>query len=996
MRLRIFAILVLPLLPLPSAFGQTPDAKGIEFFETKIRPVLVDHCYQCHSGEAEKNKKLRGGLRLDTRAGALKGGESGPALVPGKTKEGHLLKALRYDGEVKMPPKKMLAAEVIADFVKWIEMGAPDPRDGAAPRVAKKTIDIVAGQKFWSFERLASPAVPAVKNESWAKTPLDRFILAKLDAKGLKPNDAASREKLVRRAFFDLWGLPPTPAQIGEFVHDPAPDAYAKLIDRLLAGPAYGERWGRHWLDVVRFAESGGYEFDGDRAGAYHYRDWVIKALNADMPYDEFVRLQIAGDLLNPGDFAAATATGFLVAGPYPGQTTSKTLQLIRYNHLDDMVSTLGSGMLGLTIGCARCHDHKYDPIPQSDYYALIANLGRVDSLAAKLDPRPEIHRKAKAEFDVAHTPLVAAREMFEKVELPARVADWYATASSAPVPHWSVLDPVDFKGKGPLQKLTDGSIKPLGKIEKSETITIVAQTHQKGITGFRLEALADKDLPKSGPGLEANGSFTLTELSVQAAPLGGKGKSTPVKLRPVAASSEAKDQPLAAAVDGDAKTGWAIEPSGLGQNQAAHFEIVGDLGNAAGLQLTIVLKFDGKSHAIGRPRVAISTRNEPRDLAGPSELQHAHEATLVLRAADGKLNPANQPLVSRWYRRLDADYDALHKTVEEHARKTPTPNLVSAFVATGNRGGDVHFLVRGEVERKGTKAEPGYLQVLLRPGSKLASDPRIALANWITDIDTGAGPLLARVIVNRLWQHHLGRGIVATPNDFGAQGDWPTHPELLNYLAQELVQGGWKLKAVHKQIMLSAVYMQTGELRSEAANIDPNNNLWWRRPPRRLEAEIVRDNVLAVGGGLDTAPFGPGTLDVNSPRRSVYLTVKRSQPVPMLQMLDAPEAIQSVGERSRTTVPTQSLAFMNSPLVRKQAESLAKTLKSQAAENLADAIEQGYLATLGRRPTDAERRRVTAFIEQQTASYGPTGRDQALGDFCQVLMCLNEFVYID
>ncbi len=998
MRFGFLAILLLPLLSLQSAHGQTAEAKGVEFFETKIRPVLVEQCYQCHSAEAEANKKLKGGLRLDTRAGVFKGGESGAGVVPGKVNEGHLLRALRYDGDVKMPPKKQLGAEVVADFAKWIEMGAPDPRDGAAGATVAKVIDIAAGQKFWSFRPLGSPSVPGVKNESWAKTPLDRFILAKLDEKGLRPNDAVSREKLIRRAYFDLWGLPPTPAQIDAFVKDAAPDAYAKLIDHLLAGQAYGERWGRHWLDVVRYAESGGYEFDGDRAGAHHYRDWVIKSLNADMAYDRFVRMQIAGDVLQPGDFAAATATGFLVAGPYPGQTTSKTLQLIRYNHLDDMASTLGSGMLGLTIGCARCHDHKYDPLPQVDYYRLIANLSRVDSLAAKLDPRPEIYQKAKAEFDAAHAPLVASREKFEKDELPGRVAAWYAKAP--PGPQWAILDPVEFKGKGPLQKLADGSVKPMGKIEKTESITLVAHTYQKAIAGFRIEALADKDFPKSGPGLDADGGFMLTEMTVVATPLGGKGKATTVKLRPVAATSEAKNQPLAAVVDGDAKTGWAVEPSALGKDHAAHFEVVGDLGDPAGLQLTILLKFDGKGHAIGRPRVAISTRSEPRELAGPSELQHAQEAAAILKAADGKLTAANQPIVSRWFRRLDTDYETLHKTIDDHARKTPQPNLVPAFVAAGNRGGDVHFLVRGEVERKGAKAEPGYLQVLLRPAEKSAPkaalDPRIALADWITDLETGAGPLLARVIVNRLWQHHLGRGIVATPNDFGAQGDRPTHPELLEYLAHDFVKGGWKLKSLHRQIMLSAVYMQAGELQPEAMKSDPNNNLWWRRPPRRLEAEIVRDNVLAIGGNLDVTPFGPGTLDVNSPRRSVYLTVKRSQPVAMLQMHDAPEAIQSVGERSRTTVPTQSLAFMNSPLVRKQAENLAKSLKSQAAEDLGSAIDQGYLTALGRRPTDAERQRVTAFIEQQTVSYGRTGRDEALADFCQALMCLNEFVFVD
>jgi hypothetical protein len=963
--------------------GQTPDAKGIEFFEAKIRPVLVEQCYRCHSADAAKAKKLRGGLLLDTRAGLLKGGDSGPALVPGKAKESQLLAALHYDGDVKMPPTKKLSGETIADFAKWIEMGAPDPRQGDTAKVTGRTIDINEGKKFWAFRPLASPTAPDVKNPNWAKSPIDRFLLAKLEAKGLTPNEPASREKLIRRAYFDLWGLPPTPAQIDAFVKDPAPDAYAKLVDELLAGQAYGERWGRHWLDIVRFAESGGYEFDGNRPGAYHYRDWVIKALNQDMPYDQFIRTQIAGDVLKPGDYDAASATGFLVAGPYPGQTTSKTLALIRYNHLDDMVSTIGSSLLGLTIGCARCHDHKYDPLPQQDYYRLVADLGRTDSTNAKLDPQPEIYAAAKKHFDEVHAPLNAAIAKFEKEQMPNRAAAWFAKTGSAPAPAWMILDLVEAKGKAPLRKLPDGSAKPVGKIEKTDTITLVVQTYQKNLKALRIEALADKDLPKSGPGLEGDGGFLMTDVSVQATPIAGKGKMTPVKLH-----------------GADGKTAWSVPASEHGKDVAAQFDIVGDLGDAAGLQLTITMKFDAKQGAIGRPRVSLSTQAEPRDLAKAGELQHAQEAATVLRASDGKVTAANLPIVARWFRPLDADYDALHKASEEMLVKVPVPQpkLIEVFAAQGNRGGEVHFLIRGEVERKGPKADPGYLQVLSRGDEKpaKAADPRVPPADWLTNVDAGAGPLLARVIANRLWQHHFGRGIVATPNDFGAQGEAPTHPELLDYLAQELIRGGWKLKSLHKQIMTSAAYMQTGDVRPEAMKIDPTNRLWGRRPPMRLEAEAVRDALLAVGGSLDRTPFGPGSLDVNTPRRSIYLMVKRSQPVAMLQMMDAPEAIQSIGERSLTTVPTQSLAFMNSPLVRKQADNLAKQLAPIAAKDVGHAIDQAYLTVLGRRPIAVERERMLSFVDRQSASYGPSGRDQAVGDCCQVLLCLNEFVYVD
>ena len=495
-------------------FAGGPSAKGIEFFENKIRPVLSTHCYECHSAQS---KKLKGGLLLDSKEGMLKGGDSGAVLVLGKANESLIVKALRHDGDTKMPSQsKKLSADIIADFVKWIDMGAPDPRVGKT--IAAKGIDLEKGRTFWSFRPLATGVPPPVKNAAWGRTPIDRFILAKLDEKGLTPNPPIGGERLIRRAYFDLVGLPPAPAEVEAFVKDAAPDAYEKLIDRLLQSEHFGERWARHWLDLVRYAESGGYEFDKDRPTAHHYRDFVIKAFNQDMPFDQFVRWQIAGDQIMPGDFLATSATGFLVAGPFPGQTTSKTLALIRYNHLDDMVSTLGSSMLGLSIGCARCHAHKYDPIPQEDYYRLIANLSRTDSADVKVNPEPEIYRKAKAEFDVAHAPLLKERSRFEaKSELPKQLAimawqDANPRTSDRRRPAWLILDAAEAKSKTPPQKQADGSLLAAGKAEKNETLTIVAHTLQKKIKALRLEALADKTLPKTGPGRAPDGGFVLTE----------------------------------------------------------------------------------------------------------------------------------------------------------------------------------------------------------------------------------------------------------------------------------------------------------------------------------------------------------------------------------------------------------------------------------------------------------------------------------------------------
>ncbi len=999
----------------------TTTPKGIEFFENKIRPVLSKHCYECHSAQA---KKPKADLLLDSKAGVLAGGVSGPALVPGKAKESLIIKALMHDGDTKMPSRSnKLSDEIIADFAKWIDMGAPDPRAGKTAS-AKRTIDIDKGRAFWSFQPLASAPLPHVKNAAWARTPIDRFILAKLEEKGLTPNPAADRERLIRRAYFDLHGLPPTPKEVQDSVAAwDAPSAkrqaaWGQLLDRLLDSPHYGERWARHWLDTVRFAESGGYEFDGDRPAAFYYRDFVIKALNQDMAFDQFIRWQIAGDHLVPGDLQAIAATGFLVAGSYPGQTTAKTLALIRYDHLDDMVSTLGTSMLGLSLGCARCHEHKYDPIPQEDYYRLLANLGRTDSANVKVNTDPATYRAAKAAFDQAHAPLVKARDDFEKMELPQRMQTWWQAHQEQPTTTWLYLDAIEAKGKNPLQKQPDASLLATGTPAKNESYTIVAHTMQRKIKALRIEALADPSLPKMGPGRGPNGEFVLSEISLTAAPLNPnlKAKAGPVKLRAVKATAEDPTFTLAGTLDTDKKTGWSVGNQ-AGKDHAALYEIDGDVGFEGGAVLTLTLKFESDNFSIGKPRIAITAAAHPAPLAGTADHQHAAELLAALGPTPKDFAPVQRASLVRWMRRVDPQINGVYRAVEQHAKQEPKANLIDVFAAQSGRGGDVHFLIRGEVEKKREIAKTGFVQVLMNHADRdqhwfaprpsggegtgvrgPAVEPRVGLASWITDPKDGAGNLLARVIVNRLWQHHMGRGIVATPNDFGAQGDAPTHPELLDYLAAELIKGGWRLKPIHKLIMTSAVYLQSGETDAARLKADPTNRLWWRQPTRRLEAEAIRDAVLAVAGTLDATMYGPGTLDGNSPRRSVYLKVKRSQMVPLLQMFDVPEALQSIGERSVTTVPTQSLAFMNAPFVRSAAQKLSQRLGPASAASLSQAIEQAYLIALSRRPTDAEGQRMQAFIERQAESYGrtPQAREQALVDFCQVLLCLNEFIYVD
>lgn len=987
--------------------------QGVEFFEKKIRPVLVASCYECHSAEAATKKKLKGGLLLDSGPALRKGGDTGPAIVPGKPGDSLLLHALLWEKDLEMPPKQKLPPEVIADFVKWIEMGAPDPRESTSAEIAaKRVVDakvVEEGKKLWAFSPLSNAAPPAVKNEALVRTPVDRFILAKLEAQSIAPSAPVSREKLIRRAYFDLWGLPPSPQDVEAFIKDSSPQAYENLIDRLLASERYGERWARHWLDVVRFAETGGYEFDNNRNGAFHYRDFVIKSLNEDLPYDQFIRLQLAGDLMKPGDYWSTAASGFLVAGPYPGQTTAKTLEIIRYDHLDDMVSTVGSSMLGLSLACARCHAHKYDPVSQEDYYKLIAAFEKTDSAEAKVDPKPEIYQKAKAEFDAAHAPLTAAAEKFEKEQLPGKVFEWFSKATKPPADAWLILNakPSDKK---PFKVLDDSSLLAEGKPAKTEIYTLVAETHQRGIKAIRIEALADASLPMGGPGRAADGGFVLTDIAVNAVPLkpDTKQKAAAVKLKAVTATTETADGQVSAAVDGDPKSGWVVA-NNAGKSIAALFETEGEVGFESGTRLTVTLKFERDNLAMGRPRLSIGLMPSPAELEAPSVVQRDAELLTVLDGSKGAITARNRDAVVRWFRMVDPSTNEVFAAVEAHAAKAPQQYLVPVFASSERGGPPVHFLIRGEVGRKGAPAQPGYIQVLMKTPDdsrwlsrdahgKPSLHPRIAMANWMTDADGGAGHLLARVIVNRLWQHHLGRGLVATPNDFGIQGEPATHPELLDHLAGQLIQGGWKLKPIHKLIMLSAVYSQGNDANDAGISHDPANRLWWRRPARRLEAEAIRDAVLTVGGTMELSLYGDGPLDENSNRRSVYLKVKRSQLLPMLQMYDAPEAIQSTGARSSTTVATQSLAMLNSPFVRSRAAAFAKRIKPASLDQLGTAIDQAYVIALSRAPTAAQRDRLVAFVNRQIESYGAAnnGLELALTDVCQSLICSNEFVYVD
>ena len=851
--LRTLAIAVLLLFALQRAHSaESVDAdhaakmaKGLDLFRDRVRAVLLERCFKCHGGES-----VESGFDMTDRDKLLKGGDSGAVVVVDKSSESLLCKLIAHDKKPFMPHEAdKLPATAIEQIGAWIDLGAPydQPLKGIKATEAEWTQKVISpeARKFWSFQPLAGIEPPSVKNAAWCRTPLDRFVLSKMEAAGVAPNPAATKRQLIRRVYFDLIGLPPKPAEIAAFENDSSPEAYEKVVDRLLASPHFGERWARRWLDLARFAESHGFEHDSDRPTAYHYRDFVIRAINDDLPYDKFIKWQLAGDEYEPDSPLAMAATGFLAAGVHSTQITKNEAERHRYDEMDDMLATTGTAMLGLTFGCARCHDHKYDPIPQRDYYRMLSAFTTTVRSEPEIDLDPAGYRLAKEQFDNEHETLAAALEEFERVQLPARLASWERTR----------------KNESP----------------------------------------------------------------------------APVEIR------------------------------------------------SPGL---------------------------------PSRI------AMILGLPAKKRDPQQSAALLSWYRTIDPEWQKLNRQSQEHLQKEPKPRTTKMLVASEGlppirlytQGDDffkeTYFLRRGDVNQKVALAALGVLQVLDRaddhekhwqtapPAGARTSYRRRALAEWITDRQSGAGSLLARVEVNRLWQFHMGRGIVATPSDFGARGEPPTHPELLDWLAGELIAGDWRLKPIHKQIVMSTAYMQSSAPNEANAKADPDNRTFWRHPTQRVEAEVIRDALLEVSGSLDPTPFGPGTLDPASRRRSIYFTVKRSKLIPMLTIFDAPDALGGIGQRPTTTVAPQALYLMNNPQVRQYAKAFATRISPNGETKLDAAIGSAYLIALGREPTAEEAADSLAFIDEQTKSYQKTGkpdaRQLALADFCQTLMCLNEFVYVE
>lgn len=999
-------------------------AEGLSLFKDQVRAVLVDRCIACHGGG-----QTLGGLDLSSRGSLAASGKlgSGDGSAP-------LLAVLRHERDPAMPfGQEQLPDGQIDAIARWVELGAPYDRPVSGADASKGRSADGNDSTFWSFRPLAEIEPPGVADADWARTPIDRFILARLEAEGIAPNPVADRRTLIRRASLDLLGLPPSADRVEEFVSDADPRAYERLVDELLESPHYGERWARHWMDIARFAESAGFEEDFDRPYAYHYRDFLIKAFNRDMPYDRFVSLQIAGDELEPENPLALMATGFLGAGAFPTQITEAEFETARYDELDDMIGTLGTAMLGLTVGCARCHDHKHDPIESRDYYRMAAVFGHTTRAIVEYDPDPDGYRKAKSAWVAKREESRGARREIEQSMGGDAFEDWLRhEAAAVEEGQWQVLDILETntESRASFDTLDDGSILFSGHNANFETYTFTTEFSARGVRALRLEALSHPTLPASGPGRARDGQFLLSTIEAKArAADEPDAEPANVDFRAARATDQLDDNTssvTAAFATPGGKSGWTIRPESIGKDHAATFEFAEPIGFEGGTRLTVRLRFAINSHfTLGRVRLSVSNEAQPAFAISEGMPQALAEGLQVLReqGADSLTGLQREALLSRFARRSDR-WQRADQALRDHDLSIPTSaitriqataeGLEPARHSAADKGypyfyEQTHALLRGDPSQKGEPVRPGFLPVLMRGNSEASewalAPPqgwgrsgfgRASLARWLTDTDRGAGSLLARVIANRLWHHHFGSGIVATPSNFGKMGARPSHSQLLEWMARDLATSGWRLKRLHRAIMTSNVYKTNAASASQKSAADPSNRWRWRWTPRRLEAEAVRDSLLSVSGLLDPTLYGPGTLSEESGRRSVYFFVKRSELVPSMMLFDWPEHLVGIGRRPSTTIAPQALQFLNSPQTRRFAAGFADRL--ERLEPLA-AIREAYRIALARPPEPDELNAGMAFVAKQRTLYEAERQRNAgrlaLIDYCQSLMSLNEFLYI-
>jgi len=1005
---------------------------GLGIFKNHVRQILTEHCLECHGGSSTKAD-----FSLASRALLMESG-----FLADTAADSHLFELVTHESEPAMPLNRDRLADAEIDWIRqWIDLGAPYDRP-LVDSVSREPKPFEVSDKdraFWSFLPLSKTEIPEVANDQWCRTPIDYFIQHRFEELGLSGNELASRRVLARRASLDLLGLPPSLDEVhslGETFNDAAWGHYVK---QLLNSPHYGERFARHWMDVARFAESHGYEQDYDRPHAYHYRDFLIKAFNQDMPFDQFLRWQIAGDELAPEEPLAMMATGFLGAGVFPTQLTEAEFESARYDELDDMVATTGVTFLGLSVGCARCHDHKFDPISAADYYAMAANFTTTIRSELEIDLDPQQNVLKRQQWADALSQAKADLAIYEAEELQEKYTTWVSQIDVASLESkWQGLEVLSVRSDAgtKYERQTDGSWLATGTAPAQEIITIEGHSGLSEVSQLRLEALTHDSMPRRGPGRAGNGNFALGDFQVFVASRSDEvlSESNDVdELQLSFARAEATHQQnaeslsVASSIDGDKVSGWAVDSGGIGKDQAAVFTLDQPFDNRSNQRWKIVMTFrhPNQKHVMGRFRVAFSQFDNAPVAVGSEGITTEVKNAIVSSKSQGRSNSEAWTLGLNWYKKSLSKWNELSKAIEKLEQDGPPVTLTKVMVSSegvphmkhhaDGRGyphfyPQVFFLKRGDVDQKQEVADPGYLQVLTPSGQAVPdwqyrqpseesslSFRRSSLTAWMTDVENGAGSIVARVIVNRLWQAHFGQGLVATPNDFGLSGSPPSHPELLDWLACELIENNWSLKHVHQLILTSAVYLQSSDINAEKKQIDPENQWLSRWLPRRAEGEVIRDSMLAVSGQLDTTMYGPGTLDERMKRRSIYFFIKRSKLIPSMMLFDWPEHLVSIGRRSHTTIAPQALSFLNGVQGRVYAKGLLERIESRDPEAV---VEDVFQLALLRSPTTEERLVAKAFLTEQKSVYqGETG-DQAFEkscvDLCQMVLSTNEFVYIE
>jgi hypothetical protein len=994
------------------------DAAAIEFFEKSVRPILATRCQGCHGPVKQK-----GGLRLDARGAMIAGGSTGPAVVPGKPKESLLVDAINYGETYQMPPKSKLPAEEIATLTEWVKRGAPwgvemrtDATVPAAAKVAPKSDKLSKEEfkeraRYWSFQpiRHVTPPIVDAGRREWGRNPIDRFIQAALAEHGLSPAPEADRRTLIRRLNFDLVGLPPVPREVAAFLADTAPDAYERLVDRLLASPRYGERWARHWLDLVRYAETAGHEFDYDIVNAFRYRDYVIRAFNADLAYNRFVTEHIAGDLLESprrhpaeGFNESILGTGFYFLGE--GTHSPVDVREEQMRRIDNQIDVISKAFLGLTLACARCHDHKFDPITNNDYYALAGFLRSSRHQQAFID-HPGRTVKAAGRLQVLeHTiaeslpesmkATLAAKSISGEPRSPRSGGDEivFEDFSRDSFDDWFVTG--DAFGDRPSRP---GDLRLNAVGGASRLVSLEPGQANSGLISDRLR------------GVLRSRSFTIEARYIHWLVAGRGGR-----INVVVDGFEKIRDPIYGALTRRINVGdgarWVTQDVSMWLGHSAYLEI-SDGG---------AIDFDGATTQIddGHGFIAVDEirmsnqsapvlpRNDVAQLVGG-----AIPATVDLGVAIADLKRAGQG------QRADRIISALD---EVRALEIRLDGAALGLAIADGTGEDEHIHIRGSHKNLGEVAPRRFLAVLGGSNSSTLDQGsgRPELAR--TMVDAAANPLTPRVLVNRLWKHHFGEGIVKTTDDFGAMGRRPSHPDLLDWLAGEFVGRGWSLKAMHRLMVTSSTYRMASDLQGDAERLDPTNAFLHRMNVRRLEAEAIRDSLLVVSGRLEPSMYGPsvpvhltnfmegrgrpahsGALD-GAGRRSLYLNVRRNFLNPLFLAFDMPVPFSTMGRRNVSNVPAQALTLMNDPMVVGQAQLWVERVMNGSQQSACARLDDLFETAFGRLPTDHDARACLAFVDAQRQARRD-GKSQdaeaevlAWSDLCHVLINMKQFIFVD